>query len=167
MFLGGTPARPCSRRCLESPRPTSLGTISRRASQPGFGPDWIELWGLDEPNGRHTGCPASAGMGRRGAAGGPQDAVPSRGLLPTQRPPRWQSGVGDLQPANDSAEACTARAGRASTPGSDVSFGRAWMNPFERGIRTIDAWQQRHRVPAFTFAVFKKFGDDQAGTVSY
>jgi membrane protein len=39
------------------------------------------------------------------------------------------------------------------------------MNPFERGIRTVDAWQQRHRVPAFAFAVFKKFGDDQAGNL--
>jgi hypothetical protein len=32
------------------------------------------------------------------------------------------------------------------------------MNPFERGLRTVDAWQQRHRVTAFIFAVFKKFG---------
>lgn len=39
------------------------------------------------------------------------------------------------------------------------------MNPFERGLRTVDAWQQRHRVPAFTFAVVKKFGDDQAGNL--
>jgi membrane protein len=39
------------------------------------------------------------------------------------------------------------------------------VNPFERRIRTVDAWQQRHRVPAFTFAVFKKFGDDQAGNL--
>ena len=39
------------------------------------------------------------------------------------------------------------------------------MNPFERGIRTVDAWQQRHQVPAFAFAVFKKFGDDQAGNL--
>ena len=41
------------------------------------------------------------------------------------------------------------------------------MNPFERGIRTVDAWQQRHRVPAFTFAVFKKFGDDQLMTSNW
>ena len=39
------------------------------------------------------------------------------------------------------------------------------MNPFERGIRTVDAWQQRHRGPAFVFAVFKKFGDDQGGNL--
>lgn len=39
------------------------------------------------------------------------------------------------------------------------------MNPIERGIRMIDAWQQRHRVPGFAFAVIKKFGDDQAGNL--
>jgi membrane protein len=37
------------------------------------------------------------------------------------------------------------------------------VNPVERTIRHVDRWQQRHRVPAFGFAVFKKFGDDQAG----
>lgn len=39
------------------------------------------------------------------------------------------------------------------------------MNPVERTLRTVDAWQQRHRVPGFLFAVFKKFGDDQAGNL--
>jgi membrane protein len=39
------------------------------------------------------------------------------------------------------------------------------VNPFERPICTIDKWQQRHRIPAFLFAVFKKFGDDQAGNL--
>lgn len=39
------------------------------------------------------------------------------------------------------------------------------MNPVERRLRLVDAWQQRHRVPAFAFAVFKKFGDDQAGNL--
>jgi membrane protein len=39
------------------------------------------------------------------------------------------------------------------------------MNPFERNIRRLDAWQQRHRATAFTFAVFKKFGDDQGGNL--
>jgi membrane protein len=39
------------------------------------------------------------------------------------------------------------------------------VNPVERGLRTVDAWQQRHRVPGFLFAVFKKFGDDQAGNL--
>jgi uncharacterized BrkB/YihY/UPF0761 family membrane protein len=37
------------------------------------------------------------------------------------------------------------------------------VNPVERAVRRLDSWQQRHRVPAFTFAVIKKFGDDQAG----
>ena len=39
------------------------------------------------------------------------------------------------------------------------------MNLIERRVRTLDAWQQRHRFPAFTFAVIKKFGDDQAGNL--
>lgn len=39
------------------------------------------------------------------------------------------------------------------------------MNQIEKRIRTLDAWQQRHRFPAFAFAVFKKFGDDQAGNL--
>jgi len=39
------------------------------------------------------------------------------------------------------------------------------MNPVERGVRQIDAWQQRHRITAFPFAVVKKFGDDQAGNL--
>lgn len=39
------------------------------------------------------------------------------------------------------------------------------MNPIERHVRNLDGWQQRHRFPALTFAVFKKFGDDQAGNL--
>src|SRR5487761_2255831 len=39
------------------------------------------------------------------------------------------------------------------------------MNPIEKSVRTLDAWQQRHRFPAFAYAVFKKFGDDQAGNL--
>lgn len=39
------------------------------------------------------------------------------------------------------------------------------MNPIEKNVRKLDAWQQQHRVPAFAFAVFKKFGDDQAGNL--
>jgi membrane protein len=39
------------------------------------------------------------------------------------------------------------------------------VNPVERGLRSVDSWQQRHRAPAFVFAVFKKFGDDQAGNL--
>src|SRR5487761_2558053 len=39
------------------------------------------------------------------------------------------------------------------------------MIPVEKSIRAFDAWQQRHRFPAFIYAVFKKFGDDQAGNL--
>lgn len=39
------------------------------------------------------------------------------------------------------------------------------MNPIETQIRKLDSWQQRHRLPAFAFAIFKKFGDDQAGNL--
>lgn len=46
-------------------------------------------------------------------------------------------------------------------PGLVANNGR--VNPIERGVRTVDRWQQRHRVPGFIFAVIKKFGDDQAG----
>ncbi|HZC72663.1 MAG TPA: YhjD/YihY/BrkB family envelope integrity protein [Jatrophihabitans sp.] len=37
------------------------------------------------------------------------------------------------------------------------------MNPAEAAVRKIDMWQQRHTVPAFVFAVIKKFGDDEGG----
>lgn len=40
------------------------------------------------------------------------------------------------------------------------------MNPFEKGLRRIDALQQRWRVPAFVFGVVKKYGDDNAGSLS-
>lgn len=36
-------------------------------------------------------------------------------------------------------------------------------NPIERPLRALDAWQQRHRVPAILVAVVKKYGDDAAG----
>lgn len=39
------------------------------------------------------------------------------------------------------------------------------MNPFERAIRAVDRWQQRHPVVGFPVAVVKKFGDDQAGNL--
>ncbi|MDP1720050.1 MAG: hypothetical protein Q8L08_03500 [Candidatus Nanopelagicaceae bacterium] len=39
------------------------------------------------------------------------------------------------------------------------------MNQIEGRVRTLDTWQQRHRLPAFAFAVVKKFGDDQAGNL--
>jgi YihY family inner membrane protein len=40
------------------------------------------------------------------------------------------------------------------------------MNPVERVVRRIDAFQQRHRIPAFAFGVVKKFGDDRAGSLA-
>lgn len=39
------------------------------------------------------------------------------------------------------------------------------MNPAEAAVRKIDAWQQRHAVPAFVFGVLKKFGDDEGGNL--
>lgn len=39
------------------------------------------------------------------------------------------------------------------------------MNPFERGVRRFDAFQQRHTATAFFFGVVKKFGDDNAGSL--
>jgi membrane protein len=36
------------------------------------------------------------------------------------------------------------------------------MNAVERGVRAVDAWQQRHAVAGFVFAVVKKYSDDQA-----
>jgi YihY family inner membrane protein len=40
------------------------------------------------------------------------------------------------------------------------------MNPVERVVRRVDAFQQRHRVPGFAFGVVKKFGDDRAGELA-
>lgn len=40
------------------------------------------------------------------------------------------------------------------------------MNPAERLVRQVDAFQQRHRLPGFAFAVVKKFGDDRAGSLA-
>jgi len=39
------------------------------------------------------------------------------------------------------------------------------MNPVERGIRTVDGWQQRYTPTAFAFGVIKKFGDDNGGVL--
>ena len=36
----------------------------------------------------------------------------------------------------------------------------------DRLLERIDAWQRGHRWSAFTFGVFKKFGDDQAGNLA-
>ncbi|HTT86066.1 MAG TPA: YhjD/YihY/BrkB family envelope integrity protein [Acidimicrobiales bacterium] len=40
------------------------------------------------------------------------------------------------------------------------------MNPLGPPLRWIDGVQRRHRVPAFVFAVVKKFGDDQGGQLA-
>src|SRR5205809_4666591 len=40
------------------------------------------------------------------------------------------------------------------------------MNLIERTMHRIDERQQRNRYVAFPFAVFKKFGDDQAGNLA-
>ena len=37
------------------------------------------------------------------------------------------------------------------------------QNPVDRPLRALDAWQQRHRLPAILVAVVKKYGDDAAG----
>ena len=40
------------------------------------------------------------------------------------------------------------------------------MNPVERVIRRVDAWQQRHTPTAFVFGVIKKYGDDNGGVLA-
>lgn len=40
------------------------------------------------------------------------------------------------------------------------------MNPAERLVRRVDAFQQRHRLAGFVFGVVKKFGDDRAGSLA-
>jgi YihY family inner membrane protein len=40
------------------------------------------------------------------------------------------------------------------------------VNPVERLVRRIDAFQQRHRPLAFVFAVVKKYGDDRGSTLA-
>jgi YihY family inner membrane protein len=37
------------------------------------------------------------------------------------------------------------------------------MNAVERLVRRVDGWQQRHKTTAFSYAVVKKYGDDNAG----
>jgi YihY family inner membrane protein len=39
------------------------------------------------------------------------------------------------------------------------------MPDFQRAVRRVDEFQQRHRPLAFVFAVVKKFGDDQGGNL--
>lgn len=38
------------------------------------------------------------------------------------------------------------------------------MNVFQKTVRRLDAYQQRHRTAAFSYAVIKKYGEDNAGT---
>lgn len=40
------------------------------------------------------------------------------------------------------------------------------MNPIERTLRRVDAFQQRHLVSSFLFAVNKKYGDDNGGNLT-
>jgi YihY family inner membrane protein len=40
------------------------------------------------------------------------------------------------------------------------------VNVVERGVRSVDGWQQHHRVPAAAFGVIKKFGDDQGPSLA-
>src|SRR5580700_3897906 len=40
------------------------------------------------------------------------------------------------------------------------------MNPIERGLRKVDGFQRRHTVPAFAFALSKKYGDDRGGQLA-
>jgi YihY family inner membrane protein len=40
------------------------------------------------------------------------------------------------------------------------------MNPIERAVRRVDRAQQRHLVPAFVFALVKKYGDDNGGVLA-
>jgi YihY family inner membrane protein len=40
------------------------------------------------------------------------------------------------------------------------------MNAVERLVRRVDGWQQRHKITAFSYAVVKKYGDDNAGQLA-
>jgi hypothetical protein len=37
------------------------------------------------------------------------------------------------------------------------------VNPIGQAVHRVDAFQQRHTVPALAFGVIQKFGDDSAG----
>ena len=39
----------------------------------------------------------------------------------------------------------------------------AYMKPAQKLIKRVDAYQQRHRLSGFSYAVIKKYGDDRAG----
>jgi uncharacterized BrkB/YihY/UPF0761 family membrane protein len=40
------------------------------------------------------------------------------------------------------------------------------VNFVERGVRSVDGWQQHHRLPATAFGVIKKFGDDRGPSLA-
>jgi YihY family inner membrane protein len=40
------------------------------------------------------------------------------------------------------------------------------MNPIEKVIRGVDAFQQRHKATAFVFGLIKKYGDDNGGVLA-
>jgi len=40
------------------------------------------------------------------------------------------------------------------------------MNPIEKAIRRVDAFQQRHKPTAFVFGLIKKYGDDNGGVLA-
>jgi len=40
------------------------------------------------------------------------------------------------------------------------------MNPIEKVIRRVDAFQQRHKATAFVFGLIKKYGDDNGGVLA-
>jgi hypothetical protein len=42
----------------------------------------------------------------------------------------------------------------------------AGVNPFERAVRAVDMYQQRHTPVAFVVAVIRKVGDDRGGTLA-
>jgi YihY family inner membrane protein len=54
--------------------------------------------------------------------------------------------------------------GAGKTP--RATFDGDAMNVIEKTIRRIDAMQQSHSVPAFLFAITKKYGDDNAGALT-
>src|SRR5690242_13460657 len=54
----------------------------------------------------------------------------------------------------------------ATTGNPDGEHGQPRRNPVERVLRRVDAFQQRHTVPAFVMGVVKKFGDDRGSLLA-
>ena len=57
------------------------------------------------------------------------------------------------------------RAPQDPLPPQDDDTDQSTPNPWERGVRRFDRWQQSHGVISFPIAVVKKFGDDEAGNL--